>query len=296
MSIHADFALNNEQMSVLKMILVKLLQESIDEFEALGKEKKQRDYVHWLEDPTAFSWLKKVSQDYIDVKGISAQLQPWAKPMPTPVLQLQDAPVRDLLQSDVGVWQVGRMEDLREMSASQWHEPVNVDQGWMVAIFGAEKAEPSSSSSREKPKKDDVEQGQEEEDLPDIFDEGERPGEVEVVEESAIQPAQGADALVPLYDFRRIFKKLPKLATTDEKMAKRLILGLHERLWHAPYLDVKNVLVRCGMPYEVWKLAADAISTCAICRKYARAHRRPQTKGTNLSRHFNDLVQIDLFK
>ena len=292
MSIHTDFALNNEQMSVLKMILVKLLQESIDEFEALDKEKKQHDYVHWLEDPTAFSWWKKVFQDYIDVKGISAHLHPWAKPMPTPVLQLQDAPVRDLLQGDVGVWQVGRIQDLREMSASQWHEPVNVDQDWMVAIFGAEKAEQSSSSSREKPKKD--EQGQEEEDLPDIFDEEERPGEVEVVEESAIQPAQDADALVPLYDFRRIFKKLPKLAATDEKMAKRLILGLHERLWHAPYLDVKNVLVRCGMPWR--KLAADAISTCAICRKYARAHRRPQTKGTNLSRHFNDLVQIDLFK
>ena len=296
MSIHTDFALNNEQMSVLKMVLVKLLQESIDEFEALDKEKKQHDYVHWLEDPTAFSWLKKVFQDYIDVKGISAHLQPWAKPMPTPVLQLQEAPVRVLLQGDVGVWQVGRMEDLREMSASQWHEPVNVDQDWMVAIFGAEKTETSSSSSssKAKPVKDKTDDGQEEDDLLDIFDEEEKPAEVEVVEESAIQPAQDADALVPLYDFN--FKKLPKLAVSDEKMAKRLILGLHERLWHAPYLDVKNVLVRCGMPYEVWKLAADAISTCAICRKYARAHRRPQTKGTNLSRHFNDLVQIDLFK
>ena len=298
MSIHTDFALNNEQMSVLKMILIKLLQESIDEFEALDKEKKNHDYVHWLEDATALSWLRKIFQDYIEVKGISAHLQPWAKPMPTPVLQLQDAPVRVLLQGNVGVWQVGGMEDLREMSASQWHEPVDVEQDWMVAIFGAEKTEQSSSSSA-RPKKEITERALEEEDnLPNLFDEEEeeRPREVEVVEESAIQPAQDAEALVPLYDFRRIFKKLPKLAATDEKMAKRLILGLHERLWHAPFLDVKNVLVRCGMPYEVWKLAADAISTCAICRKYARAHRRPQSKGTNLSRHFNDLVQIDLFK
>ena len=298
MSIHTDFALNNEQMSVLKMILIKLLQESIDEFEALDKEKKNHDYVHWLEDPTAFSWLKKIFQDYIEVKGISAHLQPWAKPMPTPVLHLQDAPVRVLLQGNAGVWQIGRMEDLREMSASQWHEPIDVEQDWMVAIFGAEKSEQSSSSSA-RPKKEITERAlEEEDDLPNLFDEEEeeRPREVEVVEESAIQPAQDAEALVPLYDFRRIFKKLPKLAATDEKMAKRLILGLHERLWHAPFLDVKNVLVRCGMPYEVWKLAADAISTCAICRKYARAHRRPQSKGTNLSRHFNDLVQIYLFK
>ena len=49
-------------------------------------------------------------------------------------------------------------------------------------------------------------------------------------------------------------------------------------------------------PYEVWRLTADAISTCRICRKFARSSRRPQYKGTNLSQHFNDTVQVDLSK
>ena len=40
--------------------------------------------------------------------------------------------------------------------------------------------------------------------------------------------------LKPLYDFRRVLHRLPKLASTDATQAKRLLLGLHERFWHSP--------------------------------------------------------------
>ena len=103
-------------------------------------------------------------------------------------------------------------------------------------------------------------------------------------------------SLKPLYDFRRIFHKLPRLASSDPTQAKRLIVGLHERLWHAPVGDVRNILQRCGQPWEVVQLAAEAVASCAVCRKYSRAGRRPQHRGAHLSPSFNDLVQMDVFQ
>ena len=103
-------------------------------------------------------------------------------------------------------------------------------------------------------------------------------------------------SLKPLYDFRRIFHKLPRLASSDPTQAKRLIVGLHERLWHAPVGDVRNILQRCGQPWEVVQLAAEAVASCAVCRKYSRAGRHPQHRGAHLSPSFNDLVQMDVFQ
>lgn len=99
----------------------------------------------------------------------------------------------------------------------------------------------------------------------------------------------------PIFDFRRVFARLPRLAGTDDVTAKRLILGLHERLWHAGTQDVKAILIRCGMPHAVWRLTGDAASSCRICRKFSRAGRRPQYKGTNLSMSFNEVIQADLY-
>ena len=44
-------------------------------------------------------------------------------------------------------------------------------------------------------------------------------------------PAEHPGSLKPIFDFRRVFTRLPKPAGKDD--VKRLILGLHERLWHA---------------------------------------------------------------
>ena len=60
--------------------------------------------------------------------------------------------------------------------------------------------------------------------------------------------AEHPGSLRPIFGFRIVFKSLPKLAGHDDITEKRLILGLHEWLWHAPYMDIKNVLLRCGMP------------------------------------------------
>lgn len=90
--------------------------------------------------------------------------------------------------------------------------------------------------------------------------------------DAAVNPA----GLKPDYDFKRIFKRLPLLAE-DIVMVKRLLLCLHERLWHASLRDVSNVLQRCGMPHEVWRRAADAVASCVVCRIRSRAGRRQRS-------------------
>ena len=88
-------------------------------------------------------------------------------------------------------------------------------------------------------------------------------------EENPDGPAEHPGSLKPIFDFRRVFTRLPKLAGKDDIMAKKLILGLHERLWHAGCQDIKAILQRCGMPHAVWRLTGDAVASCRICRGFA---------------------------
>ena len=126
------------------------------------------------------------------------------------------------------------------MSASQWHEPMDpmeLDDDWLVAIFGGDPIkteDPSTaaySSQALVPAEDQEPQPEVDGGLAPID-----PPQHE--EEEQDQVAAQPGFLKPLYDFRRIFKKLPKLAETDEVAAKRLILGLHERMWHASYSEL----------------------------------------------------------
>lgn len=48
------------------------------------------------------------------------------------------------------------------------------------------------------------------------------------------------------------------------------------------------------MPPEVLRLAPEAVSSCAVCRKFVRATRRPQVK-TSLAYDFNECIQVDIF-
>ena len=96
----------------------------------------------------------------------------------------------------------------------------------------------------------------------------------------------------PIYDFKKVFQRLPQLAKEKPDTASRLLLGLHEKYWHAP---PKNLLARVGMPVEVLNLVSDAVMKCQICRRYVRLPNRPQMKLNNAGT-FNQCVQADLFK
>eukprot|EP00435_Cladocopium_sp_Y103_P023123 s172_g5.t1 len=279
LSAHPSFSFNREQTAILKMCLIKLLSEAVDKFDVFDKKKaKDQTDVHWLEDPTALGWLRNVLKKHMDVQGVIACLQPWSTPTPEPQLTVDAAPLRLLMRGSVESWSLQAVEDLRELSLSQWHEPLNLEDDWLIA----DKIDSD----------DDQVEGRE---VAVIGPEHDQLQPLEQEEENPDGAAEHPGSLKPIFDFRRLFTRLPKLAGTDDITAKRLILGLHERLWHASYQDVKSILIRCGMPHAVWRLASDAVASCRICRRFARAGRRPQSRGADLSISFNEVVQIDLF-
>ncbi|CAE7596870.1 CPK34, partial [Symbiodinium pilosum] len=79
-------------------------------------------------------------------------------------------------------------------------------------------------------------------------------------------------------------------------MAKRLLLGLHERFYHCPIGDFKNMLLRAGLSSDILPLAEEAVMSCSICRKYVRMPNRPQVKIGSHAGTFNQRVQLDLFQ
>ena len=117
----------------------------------------------------------------------------------------------------------------------------------------------------------------------------ERDSEAEVFEE-APQPQ-----LKPLYSFRKVFQRLMNTAENDPVTAKRLLLGLHERFYHAPAGDLRNLLARCGMPAAVLNLASEAVKSCAVCAKFVRLPNRPQVRMGGAS-DFNERIQMDRFQ
>eukprot|EP00435_Cladocopium_sp_Y103_P050277 s1264_g15.t1 len=158
----------------------------------------------------------------MELHGCMACLQPWATPTSAPQLSTEQAPIRILLRGDINHWRVLPAEDLREISMSQWHEPLSIEEDWVVALFGSDSLEapqPASSSAIAKPdqrRDDDVaSEGYD----PSIADNSElvplQPPEIET--EEADKMAEHPGSLQPLFDFRRVFKRLPKLVGQDER-------------------------------------------------------------------------------
>ena len=288
-AVHSSMAFGSDQTAVFKLCLIRILTEKAE------KDKIEIDYVHWLKDPIPFGWLKKILTEHMSFRGAMACLRPWSTPTPLPNLTVEEAPLRILIRGNIGSWKVGPIQDLRTLEASQIYEALDIGDEWLVAIFGKDVdppeeddlPEPASSSKTRSPKipddKLDFDDGSDGY-SPSVLDDDLVPlcppaHEEEPTEAVASHPG----SLKPLFGFRRIFEKLPKLFGKDENQAKRLILGLHERLWRAPATDVRNIFKRCGMPPAVCQLAADAVSTRRICRKFARSGRRPQWNSASVS-------------
>ena len=347
-----ELPLNEEHGQILKHSLYRILELSVRH---QGTNKNA--YVYWLEDPIILQWMKIIFAPVMRVSGLCTHVQPWTKPLPTPTLRIESGYLRLMLRGQMWSWKMFPVEDLREMSNHQWHEPTDIDMDWLVTLFGTDPQEeappaaPSSSSTQVKkyqsspttpstkrspgtplskaltgaPKTPTPEEpdpileileeplkpsyaGNEDQKTdyePSIADsdalqnqavDGEehqhQTDEEEAVE--AIDQSAKEEIIKPTYDFRRVYRKLPALASSDEQAAKRLLLGLHERFWHCPISDFRNILSRCGMPPEVLRLAPEAVSSCTVCRKFVRATRRPQVK-TSLACDFNECIQVDIF-
>lgn len=195
------------------------------------------------------------------------------------------------------------------MSIAQISESID-EEDWMITIYGSEhggQPAPSTPSSRPRaipPQPDLPPWGDDVALLPDVC---ERPGhphegaeaepayEEETLEEhSRAQLAPVATQLQPEESVGQtpwtFGEWRPKQSTTS----LRLLVGLHERLWHTPVMDFQNLLREVGMPADVVELASEAVQGCVVCRKFVQLPNRPQMR-TGGSTNFGDTLQIDIF-
>ena len=245
-----------------------------------------------------------------------------------PYLSSACAPLRLLIQGNMRQWQVYALEDMRLLSHSQLHEPLG-ESDWNFHLFGVRPNDvmadqvpsvldgdpdgPRGSSSRARrsaaaaqpaaPLAPSEKENGGRSSAPDSFEPPPEAG-VEHAEEGeeeesfdAVRPEQGPETLKPLFDFKKVFKRLQSgMIESDPVTAKRLLLGLRERFYHAPIGDFKNMLLRAGMSSDILPLAEEAVMSCSICRKYVRLPNRPQVKIGAGAGIFNHRIQADLFE
>ena len=321
----ADMPLNAEQRLFVKAALLQMLRTCIDLFQSYTAV----DYDYWLEDPVLLQVFQEIFADHFSVLGVMCSLRPWRRKVPDPYLSSACAPLRLLIEGDMRQWHVHAVEDMRLMSHNQLHLPVD-EANWHFHLFGVKEGDvgadllhpppdprdgdpngPRGSSSRARraassaqpaaplaapqapsERENDGRQALDS-DGPDgpPDDEGDDGEEFE-----AVRQEQEEKVLKPLFDFKKVFKRLQSgLMERDPATAKRLLLGLHERFYHAPIGDFKNMLLRAGLSSDVLPLAEEAVMSCAICRKYVRLPNRPQVKLGASAGVFNARIQADLF-
>ena len=90
-------------------------------------------------------------------------------------------------------------------------------------------------------------------------------------------------------------RDLPKKLTTQDKAERRrLLVGLHERFWHAAPHEMLKLLTAMLLPRDIVLEGIDVARHCPHCLKFQPKLHRPQIKG-HLATHFNQVVQHDLF-
>ncbi|CAE7420861.1 RE2 [Symbiodinium natans] len=308
LAVDASLQITDDNQLYLKAALMQLVESCLDLF---AKEKSVHS-DHWVEDPILLRVFQDVFLDTFQVLGVLCSLRPWTRKVPDPYLSSSAAPLRLLVDGALRSWQVHAVEDMRLMGHSQLHAPVD-EADWHIHCFGyrtgdADVDRPTASSSAAaRPRSAQPaapfvpERKEDEEKLA-------APGDDDSLEETfdAVRPeAEGDPAsrneegkiLKPLFDFRKVYRRLADdgLVSSDPLTAKRLLLGLHERFYHAPITDMKNMLLRAGLSSALFPLAEEAVMNCSICRKHVRLPNRPQVKIGSNAAAFNMRVQIDLY-
>ena len=256
-------SLNVDQSFYLKYTLMVMVQDCLTLFtEAV---ETGADYRHWVVDPVHKAMITQIFQKDMIVKGIVYALNPWHCMVPEPQLSSRAAPLRLQISGNVKDWNIHDLEDLRELSHSQQRQKID-EIGWLITIFGSDKvgavpavpdpppgdepaipATPTKHGHR-KPEADTSK-------LPPPASKDKIADDEDVNLDGEGDPVETFDAapienLKPLHNFRKVFQRLLKIADTDQTTAKRLILGLHERFYHAPLGDLRNMLARCGCLHQ----------------------------------------------
>ena len=307
--------LSQEQQHYLKRLLIEAVDMALEYIRAAIRSKIE--YAHWVENSHHIALFKQIFAGHMMVRGVRIELRPFKLRDAEPQLVKESSHLRLLIRGHVKEWTICGIEDLRECSHNQIYGAIDEDD-WLISIFGTElQGVPAPSTPMTRPRKipalTGIKRREEEEALsqpslralPDgrddeallqsSYEPAEQEQRQEGEEEFEVQPHAPLAPLRPNYNLRKVLQRLPGLVERGEnERAKRLLLGLHERLWHSPASDFTNLLRRAGMSGELISLAREAVKCCAICRKYVRLPNRPQlrAKGAHV---FNETVQMDLF-
>ena len=283
----------------LKKILIESVHNTIGIFSEAAH--RQVEYVHWVDDATALSLFKEIFKAVMQVKGIKISLRPFNKSSPEPTLPTSSAYLRCHVWGHVKVWHIEAVEDMRMMSIAQINEAYDIDD-WLFTVYGADLAEvpaPSTPASRPRsipkqpglpPRGDDTALLPQVHDRPDNPDDEPEEPKYEEEEQFESQDRSAIAPIKPNYNMKKVLERLPKLVEEgDRTRALKLLVGLHERLWHTPVMDFMNLLRRANMPVEVVNLASEAVQGCAVCRKFVRLPNRPQVRAGGST------VELDIF-
>ena len=286
-----------EETVYLKAFLCRLVEETTPIFD----EVKDGEYSRWIDDPITLTISRSCLKKIMYVQGIFIILHPFAKPFPEPKLSAQHSPLRLICRGEYKSWHVEPVEDLRELSEAQHREAVE-EENWMVAFFGSEEDPSRRTRSSRTPGTPVPGTPLPEASAPST------PAPLELVpvatpselvpvdapyEDIDVQTSQ-LRTIKPLYSVKRVLQKLPTAVKNEPATARRLLLGLHEKLWHATAADFSSLLARAGMPPEVIDMASEAVAACSICRKYSRLPSKPRSR-VHLAAYFGDEVELDIF-
>ena len=286
-----DFDFTAEEAVWIKYLMCEIRKSSLAVFD----EAKGEDYIYWLTDPSLLMAVKHCLKKITHVHGVHVTLHPFVKAFPEPHLSAENAPLRLICRGTYESWQLYALEDLRELSPAQQREAID-EEDWMITFFGNNvppstkvpgtpvPSTPAVAASTPRPAIADAVQPEE----------PAAPLAIQPYDEVGTSKAIELRTMKPLYSIKRVLHRLPQEVSKDTVNAKRMLLGLHERLWHANATDLANLLLRAGMPPAVVEMAHEAVANCTICRKYSRLPARPKSK-ISLAAHFGDEVEMDIF-
>ena len=219
-----ELPLDQEQANSLKYCFFKMVDDAMRQFE--NHKIKDTDLHHWSDDVIAKAWMRRIFAPVLNLQGACAHLKAWTKPTPAAKLRDEDGYIRIMAQGRIPAWKMMPLEDLREMSHNQWREAIDIEADWLLTFFrhdrkedpqtsvpATSKQQPLSSSggaSSSRPQRSPVPQ-QEEAVVAYAPQEEEGRGEQLVPAEQ-----HGSGVLRPSFDFKRIYQKLPQLATLDQ--------------------------------------------------------------------------------
>ncbi|CAK9084871.1 1-alkyl-2-acetylglycerophosphocholine esterase [Durusdinium trenchii] len=137
-----------EDMHFLKKLLMETVHAALGLFDEALQQKKE--YMHWIDDPVHMSLYKEIFGGVLVVKGVKVSLRPFTDGTAEPKLPMVSSYLRLHVYGHVKEWKIMPVHDLREMSHSQIHQAIDIDD-WLITIYGVETAAvpaPSTPASR----------------------------------------------------------------------------------------------------------------------------------------------------